>query len=597
VKGLRAPFWALLAALGLLGWWGSDRIRREAWTTNDEPVHVRACRELRSGQGVVSNFEHPVLMKVIGAAGLGESRGARPIDETRAARTFFPPLFGLLVVLAGLWTALKAGPWAGAAVAALLVAEPTLRAHSALVTSDLLIALLFVAAAFLLDLSEGESRRGRLLLAASGVVFGLAMAAKYSALPFLPVFAAVAFLLLLRRRAPKAVASRADQRRARKKPSPPSGPLPPRRAAGLVLLLVVVPALATAFLVQEGVMSSTPREELVRGIRRQFGNSEPLERAVWMGENLPRGIAGYGAGLLWVRASSVPGFRPNYFLGRVSGTGFIAYFPAALAVKLTTASAALLAAAAAAGIVLLATAIRAWRGGHRSGRAARRGRLTAARAFVPGALALAYLGAASLSNVNIGVRHVLPVVPLGLVAGAGVLVTLFSGRRRFLSALLGVAVLAAAGEAFAARGREVPFGNLLVGGPSGTRRVLGDSNVDWGEAQGKLFERARRGDLGRTAVIGLAFDAEEGGPLGLTWSESIDRPPCDTAAVSVFILDLGRALRSNAEGYPRIEWMKGWLVPLVDELERRATSVEPLSDEYLLYRIGPPAGAPGVPAR
>jgi len=597
VRGVRAPFFAVLAALGLLGWWGSDQVRRQAWTTNDEPVHVKACRELRSGDGVVSNFEHPVLMKVFGAAGLGDARARRPIDETRNARTFFPALFGLFVVVSGGWAALRAGPWAGAAVAALLVAEPTVRAHAALVTSDLLIALLLVGAAFLLDVSDTESRPGRAALVAAGVVYGLAMASKYSALPFLPVFGAVAFLRLRRPRSPRLLGRRSVPRQKEKVAPPLPERLPVQRAAWLVLAAVVLPALATAWTVQETVMSSTSRESLVRGIRAQFADSQPLEKALWMGENLPKGLAGYGAGLLWVRASSVPGFRPNYFFGRVSGKGNIAYFPVALAVKLTTATVAMFLTALAVALVVLGAAMRPRRAGEGASRALRRGRLVGARAFVPGALALAYLGAASLSDVNIGVRHVLPVVPLGLVAAAGLFTTHFASHRRVLAAVLGVVVLAAAGEAFAARGREVPFGNLLVGGPSGTHRVLGDSNVDWGEAQGALYERARRGDLGRTAVVGLAFDPFEANPLGLSWSDSIDESPADTAAVSVFMLDLGHALKENTEGYRKIDWMKERIVPLIDAIERRATSAEPLGDEYVLYRLGHPGGKPAAPSR
>jgi hypothetical protein len=326
---------------------------------------------------------------------------------------------------------------------------------------------------------------------------------------------------------------------------------------------------------------------MVRGIEAQFDGLTELSPAVWMANHLPRGLAAYGTGLLWVRASSVPGSRPNSFFGVVSGKGWPAYFTVALAIKLTAAAVLLLfgGATLAAGVAALARTGGRWRL-----RASRLAGLVAARSFVPGSMALCYLVAASLSNVNIGVRHVLPVVPLGLVAATGVLSTLLSRRRRALHAAFALLVLAAGAEAFAARGREIPFGNLFVGGPSGTRRVLSDSNVDWGEAQGRLYERAARGDLGRVAVVSLAFDAESGGPLGLAQSGSIDSPRADSAAVSVFLLDLAHALKENGEDYPKITWIKGWLVPLVDSIEGRAVSVEPLGDSWVIYRLGPPDG-------
>jgi hypothetical protein len=596
VKGLRPAFLLALVALGFLAWRGSERVRSAAWTTNDEPVHVRACRELRSGPGVVSNFEHPVLMKVIGAAGLGGAPARRPVDETRAARTFFPLLAGLLVVSTGAWAGLKAGPWAGIGVAAMLAAEPTLAGHGALVTSDVLVAVPLVLAALLLDLSDSGSRRGRLLLVAAGVVYGLALASKYSALPFLPVFAVAAFFRLRRPRRPVLLGRPSRRPGGKKKELPPSPASRPaaRRTAILVLAAVVAPALASGWAVQETVMASTSRERLVKGIEEQFEGSDLAARAVWMGENLSKGLAGYGAGLLWVQASSVPGFRQNYFLGRVSGKGSLAYFPVALAVKLTTAAVALLAAALLGAAFLLAAARRGKEGAAAS-RALRRLHLASARSLLPGGLALAYLGAASLSDVNIGVRHVLPVVPLAFVAAAGLLAPLLAGRRRALIAVAAVLAVAASGEALAARGREIPFGNLLVGGPSGTHRVLSDSNVDWGQAQGALYERARKGDLGRTGVFAVAFDPSEGGPLGLVQSDSLSAPPVETAAVSVFILDVGRGLRTNDEGYPRVQWMKRWLVPLVEEIEQRAVSSERLGDEYVLFRLRP-AGASAFPA-
>ena len=69
-------------------------------------------------------------------------------------------------------------------------------------------------------------------------------------------------------------------------------------------------------------------------------------------------------------------------------------------------------------------------------------------------------------------------------------------------ASLAAVALAATGEAALRLGREISFGNFLCGGPAGVPAILSDSNVDWGQEEGKIFERVRRGDLrGRAGVL------------------------------------------------------------------------------------------------
>ena len=581
-RRIAAPVVAAFLLVGVAATWGADRARRACWTTADEPDHVAACRELRSGSGVVSNFEHPVLMKVLGAAGLPASPLPRTVEEVRAARAAFPFVLGLLVVAAGLWTAARSGPVAGLAVAALVAAEPSLRGHAAFVHTDVLLTALLVAAAALLDLSGPPSAPRRGLLVASGVAYGLALAAKYSALPFLAVFLVAAAARLTPR------SSRADAPRGgRRRRSAPAAPRPAVAAAAVkTALLVALPALATALLVQQLVVASrTSREDLVRGVERKFAGYPYHAEARSAAVSLPKGLSAYVAGLLWVRASSVPGERINYFLGVASGTGSFFYFPAALALKLTTALVLGLVAAAVAAGVALARRVPSRR---------RRLRLLAARSLLPAFLGGAYLGAAMLSNVNIGVRHVLPSVPLFLVAAAGVLRTL-APRRVRVPACAAVVLLAGV-EAAAFAGREVPFGNLVAGGPAGLRRVLSDSNVDWGERLGSVFERASRGDLGRVAVFSLFWDEEAGRKAGVPLFEDEMVGEIDTLFVSVFFWDLGPALERSRETWPKIVYFRDWLGPLLRRIRAEAVSIEPFGDEYVLIRLRRP-GAPHVPSR
>lgn len=581
----RAAGAAVLAA-ALLGFFFADSLRLRFDTTTDEPSHLPAARELRYGPGLVSNFEHPAVMKLAAAAGLSRTPPMGPPSplgaETRDGRRAFPLLFALLVGVAGLFALRRVGAAAGLLVAGLLVAEPTFRAHAAIVQSDVLLALFLTASCAALDGAARSRRRRNAWLVAAGVLYGLALVSKFSALPFLAVVLGVAAVAL--RTAPVDAAA-APKRRERRTAPRARTPLPWRGVFSAVGLLAGV-AILTAVLVEEAAAASTRREDLVRGAAAKFQGLREEEAAVRLASEAPKGLAAYGLGLLWVKASAVPGARANYFFGRVSGTGFLAYFPVALGVKLTAASVLLLAAVVVAVVAALAATARRARGSRR-----RLLRLLAARAGIPAALGAAYVGAAALSDVNIGVRHVLPAVPLLLVAAAAALRTLLRRRPALLRAAVAITLAAALAEAYAQRGREIPFGNLFVGGPAGVRRVLSDSNVEWGEAQGRVLERAARRDLGRAAIMALAVDELRFAEAGVPLVETLADRPLDSVFVSVHLFDLGRAFRSNRETYSKMTWLREWLVPLVDELERRGGSPEPIGDSYLLFRLRPEAAA------
>lgn len=83
--------------LALLAWASSDHLRKTYSSTHDEPTHVRAVRELRDGPGVVSNFEHPLVAKILAASALGRPDPADSWQEIRDARRPFPVVYGLFV--------------------------------------------------------------------------------------------------------------------------------------------------------------------------------------------------------------------------------------------------------------------------------------------------------------------------------------------------------------------------------------------------------------------------------------------------------------------------------------------------------------------
>ena len=84
------------------------------------------------------------------------------------------------------------------------------------------------------------------------------------------------------------------------------------------------------------------------------------------------------------------------------------------------------------------------------------------------------------SNLDLGIRYALPLYPfLYIVLGGAASFVWSRGRAaRVVIALLGVAL---AVESFAAFPNYISFFNAPAGGSRGGLRLLGDSNLDWGQ--------------------------------------------------------------------------------------------------------------------
>lgn len=160
--------------------------------------------------------------------------------------------------------------------------------------------------------------------------------------------------------------------------------------------------------------------------------------------------------------------RASFLLGRYSMTGFALYFPVALAVK--TPVPLLLGAAAWAALCLR--------------------RPTVDRLWVAGPPA-AFFAAACLSKTDIGVRHILPVYPF-LVLAAGLAAAEAWKKGAAWRAGVGALALWLAVGAVRCAPDSLAYFNELAGGPDGGRRVLADSNLDWGQGLKALGQELRR---------------------------------------------------------------------------------------------------------
>jgi hypothetical protein len=162
----------------------------------------------------------------------------------------------------------------------------------------------------------------------------------------------------------------------------------------------------------------------------------------------------------------------NYLLGQRSEKGWWYYFPVVFAVKTPIALLLLLALGALATLKHLARA--------------RRDQLSF-RWFIPAVPALAYFVISMLAQINIGVRHILPVYVFLYPLLAALLWRFGPSllKKTFPAVAAGALCLLVAEWALI-HPHYTAFFNALCGGPSAGPAYLVDSNIDWGQDLKKL---------------------------------------------------------------------------------------------------------------
>lgn len=450
------------AALIVLSTWLVWSHTRDDSLSPDEPVHIFAGYLLVTSGTYVLNIEHPPLTKMLAGAavarldpplpplpdpippglltdfGHGFVFHFGPDRVAAAARAPFLWVFGLLLAVVYFVAHRRYGTLPALFALALLAFDPNFVAHAGIVHTDVAAALMFFAAVACWDFALRNRRPAALVLA--GVVLGVALATKFSTVYLLPILAIQGLIAAVRDPAPRPAVKRL------------AGSLV---LAGSIALLVVLaiywpgtrrmdPAVQTALIHANVAARGAP------------GWSHVIEGLV----PVSRPLAQYLGGLAAVARQNVEGGGINYLLGRISDSGFPAYFPVAFLFKST--------------VAFLGAALVVVFGLVRDPRA----RAEAALTLLPvGVLFLVLAG----SSYNIGIRHLLPIYPFLALAAAGVLARLLEtgGRRVALALLAGLPLLAAA-ELAGVHPHELSFFNALAGGPVGGRRILLDSNLDWG---------------------------------------------------------------------------------------------------------------------
>ena len=436
----------------------------------DEPVHLAAGYSYLVTRDFRLNPEHPPLIKMIAAAPLLLLGLDFRTDELTSwdGVIGFPTRFvfrnslpadvivfwgrlPIVLISAALgwftfwWARQLAGILAGMLALALYVLDPNIMAHSQLVTTDVGLAALFALAVYVLVRYLGRPTRLNLWLV--GGAFALALLAKFSAVFIIPTYALIT-LVHLARRGWSALWSSWWRLSA------------VMVAATIVLTFVAygfemrtigrAPASAVAFLERHTSPSSA-----VRGVILAVGSNIPVPApSFWKGM---LESAGRQERASYLRGQSYAGSRPDYF-------------PVAFAVKTPVGTLALL---------FIASLVLAYR-------------VFFAPERVPVSLdewavllsAAVFFGLTILNGHNIGVRYLLPILPLIFIFIASQLNWLYERRGRW-KLIVPSAVVALVTFVLVSSLRTYPhylaYFNEFVGGPRNGWRYLVDSNLDWGQ--------------------------------------------------------------------------------------------------------------------
>lgn len=460
----------VVALVLLLGIQLALSVRQESQTW-DEGDHIFAGYMSWTRADFGLNPEHPPLLKLLATAPLLPTPLKVPelqqryfkeeafldgkeflyrndadaiLFRTRMAAATLTLLAALLVFVA---TREMFGSGAAFVALALLVFEPNLLAHGALVTTDAGISCFMFATIYAFYRYAKAPSVWRLLVV--GVSAGLALAVKHSGVFVFPMLFLLAVCEVVRQR----VVARGDAETAIS-----SGRRALRFAVSLVAVTVIALAVLWAFYGfryqarPEGLQLNPPLAEYAGGLKpHEAWGVSTLAR--W--HVLPES---YLYGLADVRLTA--DFYTSYVLGKTYAHGVWFYFPVVFVIKSTLAFLALLLLAAAA---VLTRRLNRWR--------------EILFLTVPPAF---YFLVAMNAATNIGVRHILPLYVFSSALAGGAAWAFIRRNRKWAYAVAAL-LLFHAGSSAIAFPHYIAYSNELWGGPGNTYRHLSDSNADWGE--------------------------------------------------------------------------------------------------------------------
>src|SRR3989344_4218496 len=375
----------------------------------------------------------------------------------------FPVLlfFVLAAVLMYKWTKKLYGQFAALTALALFSLSPTILAHSRFVTTDVpaLFGIL-LATFFFIKYLESPTKKNTWL---AGLAFGIAILTKFSTFLIIPYFLVLA---LVKNK---------------------------NKLLGTILIFIIGFAFVIWPVYSVFTLNYPPERQRAdtEFILGSFGNRTLADLTAFMADKpIVRGLSEYVLGLLMVGQRAVGG-NTTYFLGEVSGAGWRFYFPIVYALKEPLAWWIL---------VVFSLAYLGWQVKKPSSirNLGSNIKWFLKNHFVEFAMLLwlaIYWTTSIKSNLNIGVRHLLPTYPFAIILVSGQLSRIKNFIKQKSKKSLTVYYLLLTilfGWYMAENLRVWPYYltyfNQLAGGASGGYRYVVDSNLDLGQDLKRLSQ-------------------------------------------------------------------------------------------------------------
>ncbi len=419
--------------------------------TYDETTYLQiATRWWRTGdQSMISRMGSPVLfwkiqqapvLWVLDRLGHGDWIDGYSAHEEQLllwVRVGSLWIWGLALVLVAVWSRWLYGPRAMALAAWIFALSPNLLGHGSLATMEtpLLVGTTGMFMLFWKFLQTGDRR----FFWATAAMGGLAWSLKYTTVLVPPMLAVVWWLDRWRK-----------------------GEREILRLTRSVTLKMV------AFLAVMGGANLLLTQFAMLPLSQSRGNHPGMESLIpprfrpWVASLIevpvPQEIVGFANQMLMQRNGG-----PSYLMGERRNTGWWYYYFVAMGVKVPLAFWAFVV-----------------------GRMALGRRLTSAghETMLLMIMAMFLTITALASSRNFGVRYLFPIAPVAIVwvSGLAESVRISSlGMRRLAAAFAVVGILGQATAIVSIHPYELSYFNQLAGGPVGGRRILSDSNLDWGQ--------------------------------------------------------------------------------------------------------------------
>jgi len=459
--------------------------------TMDELAHLPAGYSYLTQKDMRLNPEHPPLIKDLSAFPLLFIRNIRFPYEIKSwtqdingqwdfgnhflFKTGNPaekmifwsriPMILLLMVL-GIYVFLFAknlfGKKAGLLALFFYSFSPTLLAHGRLVTTDVGAAAgVFISTYYFIKFLKKSSLKNLVL---AGVFLGLAELAKFSLVLLIPFFALITVIWILL----KSTSFREFL-----------------KTFGFYfvrcLMIIVIGYVLVWGVYQYHTFGYPPERQKAdtEFLLSSFGNRPLANAVVWMSDKpVLRPAAQYTLGLFMVlqRAS---GGNTGYFLGEVSAAGWKYYFPVVYFIKEPLAFHIL---SLVAGLYVLWVMLKR----KPSIKGLKEKIYLGVKAHFPEIAMLLFINiywiTSMRSNLNIGVRHLLPIFPFAvLLLSGGLTAWLKPPILKIKTVFLVILMLWQAYSVISVYPHFIAYFNELAGGPENGYKWVVDSNLDWGQ--------------------------------------------------------------------------------------------------------------------